>query len=61
MSRTSLACVRASKMNGALPSRYTPGARWITTGTPAVALDCSSARATSKLQLCALSQLLITA
>eukprot|EP00964_Phaeocystis_antarctica_P115590 scaffold79534_cov60-Phaeocystis_antarctica.AAC.1 len=61
MSRTSLACVRASKTNGALSSRYAPGARWITTGTPAVALDCSAARATSKLQLCALSQLLSTA
>eukprot|EP00964_Phaeocystis_antarctica_P014372 scaffold7915_cov62-Phaeocystis_antarctica.AAC.3 len=37
MSRTSLACVRLSKTNGALSSRYAPGARWITTGTPAVA------------------------
>eukprot|EP00964_Phaeocystis_antarctica_P030455 scaffold17208_cov75-Phaeocystis_antarctica.AAC.1 len=61
MSRTSLACVRASKTNGALSSRYTPGARWITTGTPAVALDRSAARATSRLQLTPLSQLLSTA
>eukprot|EP00964_Phaeocystis_antarctica_P007753 scaffold4174_cov66-Phaeocystis_antarctica.AAC.1 len=61
MSRTSLACVRASKTSGALSSRYAPGARWITTGTPAVALDCSAARATSRLQLCALSQLFSTA
>eukprot|EP00964_Phaeocystis_antarctica_P038507 scaffold22027_cov67-Phaeocystis_antarctica.AAC.1 len=36
MSRTSLACVRASKTNGALSSRYAPGERWITTGMPAV-------------------------
>eukprot|EP00964_Phaeocystis_antarctica_P053932 scaffold31688_cov73-Phaeocystis_antarctica.AAC.1 len=61
MSRTSLACVRASKTNGALSSRYAPAARWITTGRPALALDRSAARATSKLQLCALSQLLSTA
>eukprot|EP00964_Phaeocystis_antarctica_P004976 scaffold2716_cov64-Phaeocystis_antarctica.AAC.1 len=61
MSRTSLACVRASKTNGALSSRYAPGARWITTGTPAIALDRSAARATSRLQLPPLPQLLPTA
>ena len=60
-SRTSLARVRESKVNGVLSSRYKPGARLITTGMPAVASDCSAARATSKLQFCILPQLLFTA